>query len=111
MSDDKKKKKEIREEVSLKGQEVLDRVKELIQQGNVRRLILRKSDGTQLFDLPLTGAVVGAGALVVFAAPLAIVAGIVAFVAEVKLEVIREVEDDTPADDELDGKKKRIEID
>lgn len=107
---DKTEKREVIEELNLKGQEVVERVKELIQQGNVRRLIVRKKDGEQLLDLPLTGAVVGAGALVIFAGPLALLATAVAFIAEVKLEVVREVEaDDTDGDD--DDKKKRIAID
>jgi hypothetical protein len=106
---DEKKKREIVEELTLKGQDVLERVKELVQQGNVRKLIVRKSDGQQLFELPLTGAVVGASALVVFATPLAFLAGVVAFLAEVKLEVVREVDDDD-SEDEDDGKRKRIEI-
>lgn len=104
---DEKKKREVIEELTVRGQDVIERVRELVQQGNVRKLIVRKSDGQQLFELPLTGAVVGASALVVFATPLAFLAGVVAILAEVKLEVVREVEED---DDDHGGSRQRIEI-
>ena len=34
--------------------ELVDRVKDLIQQGNVRRLIIRSSDDKLLLEIPLT---------------------------------------------------------
>ena len=46
------------EEIEVTGRELVDRVKELIEQGNVRRLIIRKSTGEVLLELPLTTSVV-----------------------------------------------------
>ncbi len=86
--------KEVIEEITVKGNEALEYVKDLIQKGNIRSLIVRKSDGTEIVTIPLTGAVVGAGVMLVFAAPLAILAAALAFLSEVKLEIVRLVEDD-----------------
>jgi hypothetical protein len=108
MSEQKKKNDEIVEEITLKGQEVIEFIKNLIQKGNVRRVIVRQSNGKEILELPLTAAVVGAGALTVFATPLAFLAGIVAFLAEVKLEVVREVTEDEP--EEVSDTKKKIDI-
>lgn len=74
-------------EVEVMGNEVVDRIKELIQSGNARKVIVRKPDGEKLFDVPLTaGAVVGG--LVTLAAPwLAIIGALGGALAKVKIEV------------------------
>lgn len=99
-------KKEWSEEFELKGNELVDRVKELIQQGNVRRLIIRKSDGDVLMEIPLTTSVVAGSALLVFNPVLAALGAAAAFITQVKLEVVR-VGDEKPkhSDD-----KERIDI-
>jgi hypothetical protein len=102
--------KEVIEEITVKGSEALEYVKNLIQKGNIRSLVVRKSDGTEIVTIPLTGAVVGAGALLVFAAPLAILGAAVAFLMEVKLEIVRLVEDDEEVVPASDTRKNKIDI-
>ena len=87
------------EEVEISGSEVVDRVKELIAEGNVRRLIIRNSDGKQLLEIPLTAGVAVGGVVTIFALPLAIVGAAAALLANVKLQIVR-----TQGEDEEDGK-------
>ncbi|MFA5249074.1 MAG: DUF4342 domain-containing protein [Candidatus Paceibacterota bacterium] len=48
-----------KEEFKVSGDEILKKVKELIKEGNVRRIIIKKENGDTLIELPLTIAVVG----------------------------------------------------
>jgi hypothetical protein len=56
------------EEIRLRGEEVLATVKELVHEGNVRRLIIKNEEGTTLIEVPLTVGVLGAVLLPVWAA-------------------------------------------
>lgn len=49
-----------KEEFKVSGEEVLRKVKELIKQGNIRRIIIKNEKGDTLVEIPLTFAVVGA---------------------------------------------------
>jgi hypothetical protein len=51
------------EEIKTTGSELLDRLKELAEQGNTRRAIIRNAKGKTLLEVPLTVGVAGAGAL------------------------------------------------
>lgn len=85
------------EEIEVASNELVDRVKQMIEDGNVRRLIIRQSDGRMLLEVPLTAGVVGAGALAIFAPVLAALGALAALVARVKIEIVR-VEDDGNAE-------------
>jgi len=56
------------ETFKLDGGEVLDKIKDLIHQGNIRRIILKNEAGKTLIEIPLTLGLVGAALLPVFAA-------------------------------------------
>jgi hypothetical protein len=56
------------EEFRITGDELLAKAKELIREGNVRRLIIKNGEGTTLIEVPLTMGVIGAALLPVFAA-------------------------------------------
>ncbi|HNX31078.1 MAG TPA: DUF4342 domain-containing protein [Holophaga sp.] len=56
------------EEFRLEGGKVLDKVKELIHAGNVRRIILKNEEGKVYLEIPLTVGLVGAALLPVLAA-------------------------------------------
>ena len=56
------------EEFKLDGGKVLDKIKELIHEGNVRRITLKNEEGKTLIEIPLTLGLVGAALLPVFAA-------------------------------------------
>ncbi|MFH1104715.1 MAG: DUF4342 domain-containing protein [Actinomycetota bacterium] len=48
------------EEFKVKGEEALAKVKELVREGNVRRVIIANEEGKTLVEIPLTVGVVGA---------------------------------------------------
>jgi hypothetical protein len=77
------------EEIKVTGRELVKRIRKLIAEGNVRRLIIRKADGTRLLEIPLTaGAAVG-GVLTI-AQPVLVTLGVLAMLlAEFKVEVVR----------------------
>lgn len=89
------------EEIKLAGNQLVDKVRELIEEGNVRRIVIKKGDRT-LFELPMTVGV-GAGAAAVLVSPvLAALGAVAALVSDVTLEVEREVEDATDEPDDAE---------
>jgi hypothetical protein len=56
------------EEFTISGDEVVAKVKELVHEGNVRRLIIKSEEGHTLIEVPLTFGVIGAALLPVLAA-------------------------------------------
>lgn len=56
------------EEFRLDGSELLDKIKELIHQGNIRRITIKNESGQTMLEIPLTLGVVGAALLPVLAA-------------------------------------------
>lgn len=48
------------EEFTVNGEELLAKVKSLINEGNIRRIIIKDDSGKTLVELPLTIGVVGA---------------------------------------------------
>lgn len=81
--------KTTQEEFKVNGEDLLRKVKELINEGNVRRIVIKNKEGKRLVELPLTIGVVGA----VIAPVLAAVGAIAALVTECTLVVEREHED------------------
>ncbi|MEX2540805.1 MAG: DUF4342 domain-containing protein [Trueperaceae bacterium] len=57
-----------REEFNVTGDRVISTVKDLIREGNVRRIIIKNEEGRTLLELPLTVGVVGTILLPVWAA-------------------------------------------
>ena len=74
------------EEFKVNGEDLLKKVKELIAQGNVRRIIVKDKQGRSIVEMPLTVGVVGA----VLAAPLAAVGAVAALMTECTIAVERE---------------------
>jgi CBS domain-containing protein len=57
------------EQHQVRGDDLVAKVKELVREGNVRRIIIKDDEGKTLIEVPLTlGAVVGAVLLPVWAA-------------------------------------------
>ena len=56
------------EEFKLAGGEILTKIKELIHQGNIRRIILKDEQGKSFLEIPLTVGIVGAAFVPVLAA-------------------------------------------
>jgi len=56
------------EEFQVSGDLLLAKIKELIHQGNIRRVIIKNEEGKTLIEIPLTLGVIGAALLPVWAA-------------------------------------------
>jgi len=82
----KTKKETTQEQFKVYGHEVLKKVKELIKEGNVRRIIIKNEKGKTMVEIPVTFAVVGA----VFAPILAAVGALAAVVNKCTIEVERD---------------------
>lgn len=76
------------EEFKVKGEELVEKVRGLIHEGNVRRLIIKDGDGKVYLEIPVTIGVIGA----LVAPMLAAVGAIAAMVADLKIEVVRDPE-------------------
>ena len=59
---------ERREEFEVSGEKLVAKLKELLRQGNIRRITIKNDDGKTLIEIPLTIGVVGAILLPVWAA-------------------------------------------
>lgn len=77
--------KKTTEEFTVNGEELLGKVKSLINEGNIRRIIIKDEAGKVLVELPLTLGVVGA----LLAPVLAAVGAIAALVTKCTIVVER----------------------
>ncbi len=59
------------EQIEIAASELVDRTKELIEEGNVRRIIIRNEEDEVLMEVPLTAGVVVGGAVTIVAPVLA----------------------------------------
>lgn len=84
----------ITERVTIAGNELVDYVKRLVEQGNVRRLIIRKPDGDVLLEVPLTAGIAVSGALALMVPVFAALGAMAALVAKVQVEIVRSDEED-----------------
>lgn len=80
--------KKTTEEFTVNGEELLAKVKSLINEGNIRRIIIKDTEGKTLVEFPLTIGVIGA----VLAPVLAAVGAIAALVAKCTIVVERREE-------------------
>ena len=79
-----------KESFTLNGENLLKKVKELIAEGNIRRITITDKDGKELITFPVTMGVVAA----MIAPVLAAVGALAAFIGECTITVERE---ETPA--------------
>lgn len=78
-----------KESIKVEGEKVLNKVKELLKEGNVRKISIHDKDGKELMSFPLSIGVVGA----VFAPVLAAVGALAALIGECSITVEREEEE------------------
>ena len=76
-------------EFKVKGKELLDKIEELIREGNVRRIIIKDTTGKPYIEIPLTVGVVGAAIAPVLAA----VGALAAMVANFTIEIVKKEDD------------------
>lgn len=74
---------DMQEEFKVKGEQLLAKIKELIAEGNVRRIIIKDKQGNTVLELPMNIGVVGA----VLAPMLAAVGAIAALLTECTISV------------------------
>ncbi|EGV31388.1 hypothetical protein ThidrDRAFT_2010 [Thiorhodococcus drewsii AZ1] len=80
----------LHEEITVTGSALLDKVKELVQQGNVRRLIIHRPSGKVLVDIPLTAGVGIAGVLTLLTPMLAAIGAMAALFAQFRVQIERD---------------------
>jgi len=78
--------KTFKESFSINGEELVKKIKELIAEGNVRKISIHDKGGKEIMSFPLTIGVVGA----VLAPVLAAVGAVAALVGECTISVERE---------------------
>ncbi|MGL6211524.1 MAG: DUF4342 domain-containing protein [Paracoccaceae bacterium] len=79
------------EEIEVAGSQLIEKIKEVIRQGNIRKLKVHAGDDFTL-EMPITVGALAGGAVVLAAPWLAVIGVIAATVAQVKIEVEREPE-------------------
>jgi hypothetical protein len=72
-----------REEFKVNGEALVDKIKELVHEGNIRRIIIKDKDDRVLIDIPLTFGVLG----VLVAPQLAAIGAIAALVGNATIVV------------------------
>lgn len=78
-------KESTKDQFKLYGHEILTKVKELIKEGNVRRIIIKNEKDKVMMEIPVTFAVVGA----FFAPVLAAIGALAALMTKCTIEVER----------------------
>ncbi len=80
-----KKEETTKEQFKVYGHELVKKIKELIKEGNIRRIIIKNEKGKAMMEIPVTFAVVGA----FFAPVLAAVGALAALMTKCTIEVER----------------------
>ena len=77
------------------GSKLVDRTKELIQEGNARRIVVKNGSGKQLFRVPMNAGV-AVGTVAVFINPVVTAIGAFGFLlARMKVEVVHKEDSDS----------------
>ena len=74
------------EEFKVNGEELLAKIKQLIHEGNIHRIIIKNKDGKTIIEVPLTIGMVG----VVLAPTLAAIGAVAALIGEATIVVEKE---------------------
>ena len=90
------------EELQVMGEQLLSRVKELVHEGNVRRIII-KQEGHTIMEIPLTVGVVG----VIMAPALVAIGAIGALLSQCSIEVVRSERPGEAVQDKVDDLLKK----
>jgi hypothetical protein len=77
------------EEFKVSGEDVMKKLKDLINEGNIRKILIRDKVGKDIAEFPLTVGVVGTVLLPVLAA----IGTIIALVSECTITVVKEEQD------------------
>ena len=81
-------------EFKVHAKDLLDKIEDLIKEGNVRRIIIKDAEGRPYIEIPMTIGVIGA-----IAAPVVTAIGALAgVVAKFTVEIIRKEDEETEAE-------------
>lgn len=84
------------EEIEIAGHQLLEQIKRLMAEGNVRRLRIHLGDSGTILEIPLTAGAIAGGVVALTAPWLAAIAALAALASKVRIEIVR---DDTPDED------------
>jgi len=90
------------EEFKVRGDELMAKVREIIEEGNARRLYIKRENGETIFEIPLTAGVAVTAASAVLAPILVAVGAVAALATSVTIGVERPKADEE--DDESGSK-------
>ena len=76
---------DIKHEFKVKGEELVEKIKQLLHEGNIRRIIIKDEDGKVYLEIPMTFGLVG----VLLAPTIAALGALAAMVGNLKVEVIK----------------------
>lgn len=93
-NDPNREKRTFTEEIEIAGSQLVQKVNELLAEGKVRQLRIKARDGDVYLETPLTIGVLAGGAVALAAPWLAILGALAALLTNVKVEVVRELDDD-----------------
>lgn len=79
-----------KERIKVTGDELLAKVKQLIREGNIRRIRIKNKEGKTLLEVPMTVGAPAAVIGIIWAPVLAAVGALAAMVTETTIEVERE---------------------
>lgn len=89
------------EEFELEAKYLVKRVRDLLKEGNARKVIIKDSKGKYLLEIPMTVGVLAGSMFVLYAPVMTALSAVAAAVTNVKITVVRAEEDadsDTDAD-------------
>ena len=78
--------KKVQQEFKVEGKKVVNKIKELIKEGNVRKITVKDNKGKSILSLPVTAGVIGA----ILLPPLIVLGAIAALLTECTITVQRE---------------------
>ena len=90
------------EHMKVKGNQLKEKVREIIEEGTARRVIIQK-DGRTLLEFPLAIGLGGAAAAILLHAPLTAVGAIAALVTDVQIIIERDATEAETIDDTEDA--------
>lgn len=88
----------ITEEIRVTGNKLVDAVKQIIREGNARRLVIKTAKGKTLLDTNLNLGAAGLGGMFYMAPIISAVTMLVMFATDFKIQVEREVNSDEEAE-------------
>lgn len=78
----------LNEDIEIAGSQLIDKIKSLIAEGNVRTLRIRAESGQVFLEIPLTAGAVAGGVVVLTAPWLAAIGAIAGLATRVRIEIV-----------------------